>query len=123
MCWQDGKWVNCNEKHENRQQNTLPPLWKQGVNYAKAQIASTMGFTVDATIEHQKKRLEVCANCEKLFRYNALPMGADVGLNDRCSDCGCFVVNKVKKYGVKSWACPNGKWQDIDEKYEKEAIK
>ena len=56
----------CNEKHENRQQNTLPPLWKQGVNYARAQIASTMGFTVDATIEHQKQRLEVCANCEKL---------------------------------------------------------
>ena len=47
------------------------------------------------------ERLEACKECEHL------PESADVGLMDRCSECGCFVRAKVL---IGSEQCPMGKW-------------
>lgn len=54
------------------------------------------------------ERLAVCKGCEHLTRaVKGLPESADVGLMDRCNECGCFVRAKVL---IGSEQCPLGKW-------------
>ena len=55
-----------------------------------------------------QQRLLLCASCGKLRRlHGGLPPGADVGLLDRCGECGCLVKAKAFLSGQR---CPLGKW-------------
>lgn len=55
-----------------------------------------------------KRRLNICAECPKVIRYSkGVPIGADIGLLDRCVDCGCYLRVKVKLSDEK---CPNKEW-------------
>lgn len=58
--------------------------------------------------EPYAQRLGLCANCDALKRlHGGLPKGADVGLLDRCGECGCLV--KVKA-ALGSQHCPRNLW-------------
>lgn len=55
-----------------------------------------------------QRRLFLCAHCDALQRFHAgAAAGADVGLLDRCGECGCFVRGKALLAGQ---SCPLGKW-------------
>lgn len=55
-----------------------------------------------------RERLKICSNCPTLKRWHdGVPLGADVGALDRCSDCGCFMTAKAF---FPIFECPQGKW-------------
>lgn len=62
----------------------------------------------EAAPSQYQQRLLLCASCDKLRRlHGGLPPGADVGLLDRCGECGCLVKAKAFLSGQR---CPLGKW-------------
>lgn len=67
----------------------------------------------DAQAQLATERLSVCDSCE--FKVSNLGI-------KRCSVCGCALKGKV--FSPVKGACPKGKWNDIDDKYNfKEARK
>lgn len=55
-----------------------------------------------------KRRLSICAECPKVIRlHKGVPIGADIGLADRCAACSCLLRLKVK---LADEECKDKKW-------------
>ena len=72
--------------------------------------AALTGEQVLATKEQQKERYLVCEQCDQVSRKNGMPTGATILSDDKCQECGCKVLEKIK-YATE--ACPLGKWMEI----------
>ncbi|MDK4545156.1 hypothetical protein QG083_05075 [Kingella kingae] len=82
---------------------------KQGwlINGATGVARAALGVgTVDDDLI--AKRLNICKTCEHMMRAVAgIDHTADVGLMDKCNQCGCYVRAKVK---LDDAHCPKGRW-------------
>ena len=72
--------------------------------------AALTGEQVLATKEQQKERYFICEQCDQVSRRNGMPTGATILSDDKCLECGCKVLEKIK-YATE--ACPMGKWMEI----------
>ena len=72
--------------------------------------AALTGEQVLATKEQQKERYLICEQCDQVSRKNGMPTGATILSDDKCQECGCKVLEKIK-YATE--ACPMGKWMEI----------
>ena len=72
--------------------------------------AALTGEQVLATKEQQKERYLICEQCDQVSRRNGMPTGAMILSDDKCLECGCKVLEKIK-YATE--ACPMGKWMEI----------
>ena len=95
----NGKYFDCGSKLKK-------PLLK---NVIKAAAAVVTGEAVKVDELTYKARLVICANCDKLSRFQDLQQGADLSKLDICSECGCVVKAKAFFKG-KDFECPLGKW-------------
>lgn len=72
-----------------------------------ASTPSLMRRVVSAGQSEYQSRIEQCAECAQLLRWNQLPTGAPVGKLDRCAQCKCFVKAKA---AIHIAHCPLKKW-------------
>ena len=72
--------------------------------------AALTGGQVLVTKEQYKTRELVCEQCDQVSRKNGMPTGATILSDDKCQECGCKVLEKIK-YATE--ACPLGKWMEI----------
>ena len=77
---------------------------------SKVAKAALTGEQVIATQEQYKARELICEQCDKVSRRNGMPTGATILSDDKCLECGCKVLEKIK-YATE--ACPMGKWMEI----------
>ena len=78
------------------------------------EIVSAWAAKVHPTLEQRElatQRAGVCANCDMVGE--ALKGAAGTRY---CKECGCLLEAKV--YSNKEGACPKGKWDEIDRKYQ-----
>ena len=117
MCFdRNGKYVNCGGGSIIKSS-----LTQQIQTVTKAAVSVLTGKAQSAPPEIRKKRLEICAECDKIKRKNNLPKGADVAIGDYCDICGCYLKGskltdwlktdfcKVCFIG-KDFVCPLKKW-------------
>ena len=86
----------------------IPPL-RDMVHGAKEILKTRIGVGVSTT-EEEKKRIEICRECEWATRnVNRLNLPSR-GLTtlSQCQRChGCFIIEKVKRRAER---CPISKW-------------
>ena len=69
--------------------------------------AAVSGDDVIASKDKQKERYLICEQCEHVSRKNGMPQGSTVLSGDKCLECGCYILAKIK---FETEACPIRKW-------------
>ena len=99
--------MSCASCEKRRLMNEAKHLAQSAGKVVKAALT---GEQVIATQEQQKERYLICEQCDQVSRKNGMPTGATILSDDKCQECGCKVLEKIK-YATE--ACPLSKWQQI----------
>lgn len=76
----------------------FPNVVRQAISFGKALVGHALNGFKEVPTEQAEERLKVCQGCDRYVENEGAP---------RCSECGCFLKEKVKWASEK---CPLGKW-------------
>ena len=108
MCFslEDVKYIQENFKYETKQLPSVSQMAQNAANAAKSEIVARLNRTPPVSEEEQKRRLDICRECE-YFTPNIAELPERQRKQERCVKCGCFMNFKTK---LRSQHCPIGKW-------------
>ena len=85
--------MSCASCEKRRLMNEAKQLAQSASKVIKAAVS---GNDVIASKDKQKERYLICEQCEHVSRKNGMPQGSTVLSGDKCLECGCYILAKIK---------------------------